>query len=115
MKRSYVIKSKPGDLRTLDQSIHRLQVLKDDEKRSMYDQLGPAGFEQAESGGMPGGGFGGAGMGGFDMGGFGFDFRPGGAGGFEDVSVVRIATSQLWLLECFEIKTCHNICRNQDM
>ncbi|XP_020582055.1 chaperone protein dnaJ GFA2, mitochondrial [Phalaenopsis equestris] len=39
------------------------EVLKDDEKRSLYDQVGPDAFEQAASGGGPGGPFGGAGFG----------------------------------------------------
>ncbi|XP_024361833.1 uncharacterized protein [Physcomitrium patens] len=39
------------------------EVLKDDEKRAMYDQVGHDAFEQAAAGGAPGGG---AGFGGFD-------------------------------------------------
>ncbi|KAL6010728.1 hypothetical protein ACLOJK_001169 [Asimina triloba] len=39
------------------------EVLKDEEKRSTYDQLGPDAFEQAQAGGGPGGPFGGAGFG----------------------------------------------------
>ncbi|XP_038975890.1 LOW QUALITY PROTEIN: chaperone protein dnaJ GFA2, mitochondrial-like [Phoenix dactylifera] len=39
------------------------EVLKDEEKRSLYDQVGPDAFEQAASGGGPGGPFGGAGFG----------------------------------------------------
>lgn len=51
------------------------EVLKDDEKRSLYDQVGRESFEQMDSGGGPAdGGF--SGFGGF--GGFGF-------GGFEDL------------------------------
>lgn len=42
------------------------EVLKDDEKRALYDQLGPEAYEQAGSGGDAGPGFGG--------GGFGFPF-----------------------------------------
>lgn len=45
------------------------EVLKDDEKRSLYDQVGPESFEQASAGGGPSG-QGGPGFGGF--GGFGF-------------------------------------------
>uniref|UniRef100_A0A0C9RI69 TSA: Wollemia nobilis Ref_Wollemi_Transcript_18795_1838 transcribed RNA sequence n=1 Tax=Wollemia nobilis TaxID=56998 RepID=A0A0C9RI69_9CONI len=54
------------------------EVLKDDEKRSLYDRIGPEGFAQAEAGGSPGGP-GGAGFGGFGFGGFGFEdmFRGG--------------------------------------
>ncbi|KAK8947705.1 hypothetical protein KSP40_PGU015029 [Platanthera guangdongensis] len=49
------------------------EVLKDDEKRSVYDQVGPDAFEQAASGGGPGGQYGGGGFGGpFD------DFFSGG-------------------------------------
>lgn len=64
----------------------QLQVLKDDEKRQMYDQVGREQFESAEAGGMPGGGMGGfqagPGMGGFSMGGMGFEtfFRGAGMG-----------------------------------
>ncbi|XP_058091315.1 chaperone protein dnaJ GFA2, mitochondrial [Magnolia sinica] len=39
------------------------EVLKDEEKRSLYDQVGPEAFEQAATGGGPGGPFGGAGFG----------------------------------------------------
>ncbi|KAK1263118.1 hypothetical protein QJS04_geneDACA022333 [Acorus gramineus] len=73
------------------------EVLKDEEKRSLYDQLGPDGFERAAEGGGSGGGpFGGAGFGGFEdifggFGGFGGDFfrnvfNQGGIGG-ENVKV----------------------------
>eukprot|EP00850_Spirogloea_muscicola_P005906 SM000027S09687 [mRNA] locus=s27:754148:759015:- [translate_table: standard] len=44
------------------------EVLKDDEKRAMYDQVGPDAFEQAQQGGGPAGGPGG-GFGGFSAGG----------------------------------------------
>uniref|UniRef100_A0A0C9RPH4 TSA: Wollemia nobilis Ref_Wollemi_Transcript_29238_1816 transcribed RNA sequence n=1 Tax=Wollemia nobilis TaxID=56998 RepID=A0A0C9RPH4_9CONI len=54
------------------------EVLKDDEKRALYDKVGPESFEQAAASGAPGG-TGGAGFGGFGFGGFG------GFGGFEDV------------------------------
>lgn len=50
------------------------EVLKDDEKRQLYDQVGPEAFEQAAAGGGPGaaGARGGTGFSGFS-GGFGFD------------------------------------------
>eukprot|EP00850_Spirogloea_muscicola_P015905 SM000125S26110 [mRNA] locus=s125:413633:418431:- [translate_table: standard] len=44
------------------------EVLKDDEKRAMYDQVGPDAFEQAQQGGGPAGGPGG-GFSGFSAGG----------------------------------------------
>lgn len=50
------------------------EVLKDDEKRSLYDRVGPEGFAQAEAGGGPGGPAGG----GFGFGGFGFEDMFGG-------------------------------------
>eukprot|EP01018_Ginkgo_biloba_P033550 Gb_35614 [translate_table: standard] len=52
------------------------EVLKDDEKRALYDQVGPEGFAQAEAGGGPGGP-GDAGFG-FGFGGFGFEDMFGG-------------------------------------
>eukprot|EP00252_Welwitschia_mirabilis_P003265 TRINITY_DN1336_c0_g1_i1.p1 TRINITY_DN1336_c0_g1~~TRINITY_DN1336_c0_g1_i1.p1 ORF type:complete len:453 (+),score=100.76 TRINITY_DN1336_c0_g1_i1:356-1714(+) len=52
------------------------EVLKDDEKRSLYDQVGHDAFEQASAGGAPDG------QGGPGFGGFGFGF---GGMGFEDV------------------------------
>ncbi|XP_043710789.1 chaperone protein dnaJ GFA2, mitochondrial-like [Telopea speciosissima] len=57
------------------------EVLKDEEKRQLYDQVGPDSFEQAAAGGGPGGPFGGAG--------FGNPFEDifgsgGGGGGFND-------------------------------
>jgi molecular chaperone DnaJ len=56
------------------------EVLTDDEKRQMYDQLGHDRFEEAEKRGGAGGGRGGAGgMGGDPFGGMG------GGGGFEDI------------------------------
>ncbi|KAJ4969399.1 hypothetical protein NE237_016100 [Protea cynaroides] len=52
------------------------EVLKDEEKRQLYDQVGPDAFEQAAAGGGPGGPYGGAGFGNpFD------DFFGGGGGG----------------------------------
>ncbi|KAH9287649.1 hypothetical protein KI387_031766, partial [Taxus chinensis] len=55
---------------------HAYEVLKDDEKRALYDKVGPEAFEQAAAGGAPGGP-GGAGFGGFGgfsgFGGFGFE------------------------------------------
>eukprot|EP00850_Spirogloea_muscicola_P012496 SM000081S22630 [mRNA] locus=s81:215119:219803:+ [translate_table: standard] len=45
------------------------EVLKDDEKRAMYDQVGPDAFEQAQQGGGPAGGPGGGFSGGFSAGG----------------------------------------------
>lgn len=53
------------------------EVLKDDEKRSLYDRVGPEGFAQAEAGGGPAGP-GGGGFGGFGFGGFGFEDMFGG-------------------------------------
>jgi molecular chaperone DnaJ len=52
------------------------EVLKDDEKRSLYDRVGPEGFAQAEAGGGAGGP-GGGGFG-FGYGGFGFEDMFGG-------------------------------------
>ncbi|WP_435195645.1 molecular chaperone DnaJ [Natronomonas sp. EA1] len=57
------------------------EVLTDDEKRRMYDQMGHERFEQAEKRGATGGGAGGAG--GF---GGGNPFGGGGAGGFGDMN-----------------------------
>ncbi|ONK79923.1 uncharacterized protein A4U43_C01F11860 [Asparagus officinalis] len=55
------------------------EVLKDDEKRSLYDQVGPDAFEQAASGGAPGGGpYGGGGFNPFE------DLFSGFAGGGTD-------------------------------
>ncbi|KAJ6847895.1 chaperone protein dnaJ GFA2, mitochondrial-like [Iris pallida] len=57
------------------------EVLKDEEKRSLYDQVGPDAFEQAAQGGGPGPGgpFGGAGFNPFeDL------FNGGGGGGMND-------------------------------
>ncbi|KAK9154948.1 hypothetical protein Sjap_002428 [Stephania japonica] len=53
------------------------EVLKDEEKRSLYDQVGHEAFEQTAAGGAPGGPFGG---------GFGFEdfFNGGGGGGMND-------------------------------
>ncbi|KAJ4955913.1 hypothetical protein NE237_012696 [Protea cynaroides] len=51
------------------------EVLKDDEKRQVYDQVGADAFEQAASGGGPGGPFGGP----FE------DIFGGGVGGFSDL------------------------------
>ncbi|KMZ59680.1 Chaperone protein dnaJ [Zostera marina] len=54
------------------------EVLKDDEKRSLYDQVGPEQFEQASNGGGPGASYGGAGFNPFeDI----FGARGGGGGG----------------------------------
>ncbi|XP_031505208.1 chaperone protein dnaJ GFA2, mitochondrial-like isoform X2 [Nymphaea colorata] len=53
------------------------EVLKDDEKRALYDQVGPEQFEQAASGG-------GAGGPGFGGGGFGFGFEDIFGGGFNE-------------------------------
>ncbi|KAJ6820589.1 chaperone protein dnaJ GFA2, mitochondrial-like [Iris pallida] len=56
------------------------EVLKDEEKRSLYDQVGPDAFEQAAQGGGPGPGgpFGGAGFNPFE------DLFNGGGGGVND-------------------------------
>jgi molecular chaperone DnaJ len=60
------------------------EVLTDDEKRRMYDQLGHERFQQAQKqGGVGGGGGGGAGAGGGDP--FGGMGGAGGMGGFEEV------------------------------
>ena len=55
------------------------EVLKDDEKKRVYDQVGADAYESYESGGGAGPGAGGFGGGfGFDQGPFGFHFRQGG-------------------------------------
>ncbi|XP_011625191.1 chaperone protein dnaJ GFA2, mitochondrial [Amborella trichopoda] len=53
------------------------EVLKDDEKRSLYDQVGPDAFEQAAAGGGPGDP-------GFGSGGFGFGFEDIFGGGMNE-------------------------------
>jgi molecular chaperone DnaJ len=58
------------------------EVLTDDEKRRMYDQLGHDRFQQAQKQGGMGGGGGGAGAGGDPFGGMD---GAGGMGGFEDI------------------------------
>ncbi|XP_020595498.1 chaperone protein dnaJ GFA2, mitochondrial-like [Phalaenopsis equestris] len=64
------------------------EVLKDDEKRSLYDQVGPDAFEQAASGGGPGGPFGGAGFGSpFD------DFFSG--GGMNDILSAGMSSGEV--------------------
>ncbi|KAF8398454.1 hypothetical protein HHK36_017382 [Tetracentron sinense] len=56
------------------------EVLKDEEKRSLYDQVGADAFEQAAAGGGPGGPYGGAGFGNP----FEDIFSGGGGGGMND-------------------------------
>uniref|UniRef100_A0A7I4C5Q5 Uncharacterized protein n=1 Tax=Physcomitrium patens TaxID=3218 RepID=A0A7I4C5Q5_PHYPA len=63
------------------------EVLKDDEKRAMYDQVGHDAFEQAAAGGAPGGG---AGFGGFGGGFEGFGFGGDAFGGGMDEVLHRV-------------------------
>lgn len=71
-----VNKGDPDAEKKFQEIQHAYEVLKDDEKRSLYDRVGPEGFAQAEAGGGPGGP-GGPGFG-FGFGGFGFEDMFGG-------------------------------------
>nr|XP_018680249.1 PREDICTED: chaperone protein dnaJ GFA2, mitochondrial-like [Musa acuminata subsp. malaccensis] len=76
-------KDDAGAERKFQEVQHPYDVLKDEDKRRLYNQVGPDAFEQVAAGGGPGpnGPFGGAG--------FGNPFEDifGGAGGFNDVRV----------------------------
>ena len=82
----------PGDSSAEDkfkEATEAYEILKEPQKRQMYDQYGHAGLGQG--GGFGGGGFGGGGFGGFDLGdalrAFMRDFGGGGGGGsvFDDL------------------------------
>ncbi|ERN10849.1 hypothetical protein AMTR_s00027p00246350 [Amborella trichopoda] len=71
------------------------EVLKDDEKRSLYDQVGPDAFEQAAAGGGPGDP-------GFGSGGFGFGFEDIFGGGMNEESWKGVSFQDGVPFCCFE-------------